>query len=156
MEKSMEQRSFVYFVLLFVTCFVCSCDFTRSKKLQGTNFELNDVTGLNVGLYYCMKYPSVKEVLPEYSCINDIKSVFWNKQYILAYSVNKETNTIEAYYIVEQLSTDTLVDGVPWTTYSELPYTYEEYTDYNAFCQRMEQLHIDTLNMRHFSWNIFF
>lgn len=156
MEKSMEQKLFAYFVLLLVTCFVCSCDFTRSKKLQGTNFELNDVTGLNVGLYYCMKYSSVKEVLPEYSCINDIKSVFWNKQYILAYSVNKETNTIEAYYIVEQLSTDTLVDGVPWTTYSELPYTYEEYTDYNAFCQRMEQLHIDTLNMRHFSWNIFF
>lgn len=152
----MEQKLFAYFVLLLVTCFVCSCDFTRSKKLQGTNFELNDVTGLNVGLYYCMKYSSVKEVLPEYSCINDIKSVFWNKQYILAYSVNKETNTIEAYYIVEQLSTDTLVDGVPWTTYSELPYTYEEYTDYNAFCQRMEQLHIDTLNMRHFSWNIFF
>lgn len=156
MEKSMEQKLFAYFVLLLVTCFVCSCDFTRSKKLQGTNFELNDVTGLNVGLYYCMKYPSVKEVLPEYSCINDIKSVFWNKQYILAYSVNKETNTIEAYYIVEQLSTDTLVDGVPWTTYSELPYTYEEYTDYNAFCQRMEQLHIDTLKMQHFSWNIFF
>lgn len=152
----MEQKLFAYFVLLLVTCFVCSCDFTRSKKLQGTNFELNDVTGLNVGLYYCMKYPSVKEVLPEYSCINDIKSVFWNKQYILAYSVNKETNTIEAYYIVEQLSTDTLVDGVPWTTYSELPYTYEEYTDYNAFCQRMEQLHIDTLKMQHFSWNIFF
>lgn len=152
----MEQKLFAYFVLLLVTCFVCSCDFTRSKKLQGTNFELNDVTGLNVGLYYCMKYSSVKEVLPEYSCINDIKSVFWNKQYILAYSVNKETNTIEAYYIVEQLSTDTLVDGVPWTTYSELPYTYEEYTDYNAFCQKLEQLQIDTLKMRHFSWNIFF
>lgn len=152
----MERKLIVYSVLLLVTCCVCSCDFTHSKKLRGTNFELNDVTGLNVGLYYRMKYPSVKEVFPEYSCINDIKSVYWNKQYILAYSVNKEVNAIEAYYIVEQLSTDTLIEGVPWTTYSELPYTYEEYGDYNTFCQRMEQLHIDTLNMQHFSWNIFF
>lgn len=152
----MERKLIVDSVLLLVICCMYSCDFTRSKKLQETNFELNDVTGLNVGLYYRMKYPSAKEVFPEYSSINDIKSVFWNKQYILAYSVNKEVNAIVAYYIVEQLSTDTLIEGVPWTTYSELPYTYEEYGDYNTFCQRMEQLHIDTLNMQHFSWNIFF
>ncbi len=147
------KNSLVFVSISFLILFT-SCDFTRTKKLYGTNFELMDGIVPFVELCYSTGRNSSVGVLdldetPEQ---NDIKSVYWNKQYILAYSVSQITDSIVAYYIVEQLPTDTLIFGVPWTTYNSEPYTYEKYTDYDSFCQRLQQLDIDTTKMRHYKW----
>ena len=134
------------FTLVSFSILLTSCDFPRTKRLYGTNFELSDGAVPYVDLYY---YDTGVLGL---NAKNDIKSVYWNEQDILAYSVSKSTDSIVAYYVVEQLPTDTLLFGVPWTTYHRVPYTHEEYTDYDSFCQRLQQLEIDTTKMRHYKW----
>lgn len=146
------KKIFILTIILFLVLFA-SCDFNRTKRLYGTNFELGDSTVPNVELCYILNGGSVIPILDlPTTGKNDIKSVYWDKQYIVAYSVSQITDRVVSYYIIEQLLTDTLIDNVPWTTYSSEPYTCEQYTDYNSFCQRLQQLEIDTTKMRHYKW----
>ncbi len=147
------------FILTLVSfsILLTSCDFTRTKRLYGTNFELLDGITPCVKLYYRMGYDDAKEIFDSDTIPfgrNDIKSVYWNKQYIVAYSVSQITDSVVAYYIVEQLPTDTTIrNGVPWATYHRgVPCIYQKYTDYDSFCLRLQQLDIDTTKMRHYKW----
>ena len=149
------KKMFIFTLVLFPVL-LASCDFTRTKGLYGTNFELLDGVEPCVKLYYRMGYDDAKGIFNSDTIPfgrNDIKSVYWNKQYIIAYSVNQVADTVAAYYIVEQLPTDTMINGVPWATYHRgVPCTYQKYTDYDSFCQRLQQLDVDTTKMRHYKW----
>lgn len=146
------KRIFIFPLVLLFILSTTSCDFDRRKRLSGTNFELGDSTVPNVELFYIMGDNLIGILDLARTGENDIKSVYWDKQYILAYSVSQITDSVVAYYIVEQLPTDTLIDNIPWTTYNRVPYTYEQYTDYDSFCQQLQHLEIDTTKMQHYKW----
>ena len=96
-------------VVLFVFGLVLgSFNFTRSKKLENTDYYLVDVCPLGTrywGVYHRDRLEGVVG-----GCIKDI---YWNEQYILVkthYGANSDS--IEGYYIVKMLLP--VKKGVPW------------------------------------------
>ena len=86
-----------------------------------------------------------------------VYKVLWNEQYILAYKCGPTWKPeVKTYYIIEQLQTDTfkVYNGkkIPWTSYSIEPWITEEFESYNDFYSRLQELKLDTTQMRCYTW----
>ena len=140
-------------ILLSVCVIFVTCDFNRSKKLNGTNYMLMDDVNGFIGLYYMLDSSldggMGVSVLPGPS--GYVRSVYWDDKYILAYRETEGKASID-YYIIEQLKTDTIFGTAPWTTYNRVPWVIYKCTDNADFHNKIHTLEIDTMDMHHYHW----
>lgn len=130
-------------ILLTTVVSICflSCDLSTSHRLRGTHYYMSTYPTHN--LHYC---DSGEGIVKE----GWICSLSWNKQYIIAYTIPHIDDSMQyRYHIIEMLKTDTIMFGLPWTSYSSVPWTNEKFDDQQAFSARLEELQIDTTTMRH-------
>ena len=124
-----------------------------TKKLSGTHYALfyDDVSWqVQICHYYEGEYGE--------GLITFVKDVHWNDKYIVV----RQTKTREEkdgynYYIIEQLETDTFHTSysgkkIPWTTYNRVPWKKEKYEQKEDLDARLEELNIDTMQMKYYTW----
>ena len=150
----MKKRYKVLIILgaIFVL-FVLFLSFEGMKKLSGIDYMLlagdDDVVLCHYdGDWYC------GEVVTGHGCF--VENVFWDNKYIVATAKIGNTNT-NIYYVVEQLELDTFIvcnsgRKISWNKKNGNPWITEEYGQYASFCNRLQELNIDTTQMRHYSW----
>lgn len=137
-------------VFIGIACVLSACDFNRIKNLRGTNYMLMDDDMGNVDLCYKLPGGGLGNTSDK---SGHVRKVYWNKKYILAYKEAYRSDSIAQFYIIEQLKTDTIDQwGVLWTTYNRIQWIQYEYTTFEDFQHKIQELEIDTTKMNYYTW----